>query len=99
MHDNDGLIEIAKILQNINHGEFNISGKMYEGQIARVSVPFTNKYKFDFVKAGAYFIEKLKEAQQHRLKTTFTITVDIKADGTIYLMDNGYVEKIYKVEP
>lgn len=99
MSEDPGLIEIARILQQLSYGDFELRGKVHRDRIAQVEIPYTQKIKCDFARAGAYYIEKLKQAQVQGLDTTFNITTDIKPNGDIYIIDNGFVEKKFKIIP
>lgn len=99
MIDDKGLIEIQRILDSISYGDFQITGKKHNGQVSKIEIPYNQRHRFDFNKAAAYFIDKLREAQVQQLDTTFNITVDIKPNGEIYLIDNGYIQKSFKIKP
>lgn len=95
----DGLQEIQELIRAIGHGDFTITGKMFNHQVAKIEIPYSQKYKLDFTRAASYFIDKLKEAQVKGLDITFNLTVDVKPNGDIYLIENGFTERAFKVQP
>jgi hypothetical protein len=99
MIDDQGLIELQRILDSIAYGDFQITGKKHNGQVSKLEIPYNQRFKFDFNKAAAYYIDKLREAQMQGLDITFNITTDIKPNGDIYLVDNGFIEKTFKIKP
>lgn len=96
--NDEGQIEIQKVLNNIMYGDFEIRGKMHNGQTAKVEIPYSNKIKCNFTKAAAYYVDKLKDAQMNGKDITFNITTDIKPNGDIYIIEHGYIEKSFKIK-
>ena len=95
----EGLIEIQRLLNTISHGDLELRAKLYNGNIAKIEIPYIKKYKLDYSRAMAYYMEKLRDAQALGKDSVFTITTDVRAGGNIYLMDSGYDSKTFKIEP
>ncbi len=97
--NDDGLIELQRILNSISHGDAEIRIKKFNDKIAKLEVPYIKRHKLDYSRAVAYFIEKLRDAQVHGKDTTFNLTIDVKQGGHVYVMDSGYTTKVYKINP
>ena len=97
--NNEGLIEIQRLLDTINHGDVEIRAKIYNGNVAKLEIPYVRRHKLDYSRSTAYFIEKLRDAQIQGKDTTFTLTVDVKQGGAVYIMDTGYDTKTFKINP
>lgn len=96
--NDEGLIEIQRLLASIEYGDFEIRGKMHNGQVAKIEIPYSNKIKCNFTKGASYFVDKLKDAQINSQDTTFNLTTDIKPNGDIYIIEHGYIEKSFRIK-
>lgn len=95
--EDDAINEIGRVIAGVRYGEFQISGKMHEGEIATLSIPYSKTIKVDFTKASAYVIDSFREAQFDGFTGAKTFTITFTNGQPKILSDHGFVTKKFSV--